>query len=617
MNVMIVTIPLRTESSNNIPVGPLSIIKYMRKQGFDGVELYDIDVFRPTFEEVVEHIISQRPDVLGISAVVSTAYEYTKRLSLVIKEALPDCLIVLGGNMGASAEILLRRTAVDIVVLDDGEIPFLEVCRRAETTRTPSDFLDIKGLVVFDEAGNLVNTGYGGTVPLDQMWDYDIADLERAIGSLDYHIPFAYADGTKDLWFRNADVEMPKDSRIGILDVAKGCVAKCTFCHRWTKGLRHVPVPVLKQRLENLIENFNVRFVMMAAESFGNDKRWLEDFIAMIKPMNLIWRAHGIRANTLSKEWIHKMKDAGCVGMGYGNETGSEDMLQIMEKKIDLQDNYNSMQWTIEAGITTGVQLVVGMPGESPKTIKETIEYCKFVTTINSSQDPNDMSINYAQALPGTPLYEYGRSIGVIGKDLDGEEAYLISISDRNAHDETATLNFTDYPTLVCRTWRPLITIETNFNYIQKFGLEHYRRGLTKNDSLKEEVTGYYANPKRLIEQGVAQEGNISSAGKIKPPSLIKYLLQGRFGAAMLWYPVLFYRLRHFLVPLIFIKTIKNEGARRAFSLLGEYIVYKIRGLFVRQSFGHEIKSLRKIVEKDIGELPGDLKAMAPLRRGR
>ncbi len=617
MNVLIVTIPLRPVANKNRPIGPLSIMKYMRLQGFDGVELYDIDMFRPSFEEALAYVIDKKPDVLGLSAVVSTAYEYTKKLSIAVRKALPDCLIVMGGNMGASAEIVLKKTEVDIVVLDDGEIPFYEICEFAKTTKKVPEFKNIKGLIFLDQNGELVNTGYGATVPLDQMWDFDLEDLRKSVGTLDEHVPFAYAEGTKDIWFRDLDRKMPKDSRVGVLDVAKGCVARCTFCHRWTKGLRHVPVPVLKQRLDDLVDNYNVRFVSMNAESFGNDKRWLAEFLDMIKPYNLVWRAHGVRANTFTKEWIERMADAGCSGMGFGNETGSQSMLEVMEKKVDIQDNYNSMKWTIDAGIQTGVQLVVGMPGESPETIKETIEYCKYVTSLIPDQDPNNMSINYAQALPGTALYEYGRAHGMIGRDIDSEEQYLLDISDSNAHDETTTLNFTEYPTLTARTWRPQITIETNYHYVKKFGLDHYRKGLTSSDTIKEEVTGYFANPKRLLEQGVGQEHEKSASAAIKPPSLFKYVLQGRFGAAMLWHPITYYRMRKFLPLLILIKTWKNEGIGRTWELLVEYLSYKSKNLFLKRKFSYGFKSLRKIVNDDIGPLDGDSAEMEPIRKGR
>ena len=623
MNILIITVPLREKPSNNIPVGPLSIMKYMRNHGVDGVELYDIDVFRPAFDEAVKNIIDKKPDVLGISGVVSTAYEYTKNLSFAIKEALPNCLIVLGGNMAASAEIALRRTKVDICVNGDGEIPFLEICQRAMETRDPFKYMDIKGLVYLGDDGALVNTGYGDTVPVDEMWDYDLADLEKSIGTLDRHIPLALSGYDSDIWFRDANVEISSKHRMGNLFVAKGCVAKCTFCHRWSKGLRHVPVSHLKKRLENLIKNHDVGALNIAAESFGNDKRWLVEFLEMIKPYNLAWRAHGVRSNTFDKEWLVRMSDAGCTGVGFGNETGSAEMLEIMEKKVSLEDNYNSMKWSIEAGMQVGVQLVIGMPGESPKTIKETIKYCQYVTSLTPEQDPNNMSINYAQALPGTPLYEYGRSKGIIGQDIDGEEAYLIRISDRNAHDETTTINFTTYPTLMSRTWRPQITIETNYHFVKKFGLDHYLNGLLSSDSVKGEAikakaaSGYYANPKRLLEQGVGDDGQLGSEDKVTTPNLFKLVLKGRFGAAMLWHPVVFYRLRRFLPLFILIKAMKNEGTAKTLELFSEYVRFKLKSIFMSNHFDHDFKSLRKIVEVDIGALPGDNEAMAPLRRGR
>ena len=95
----------------------------------------------------MSHIVEKKPDILGLSAIVSTSYEYTKMLSIEVRKSLPDCLIVLGGNMGASAEIILKKTDVDIVVLDDGEIPFHEICTRAKTTRKVEEYCDIDCLV--------------------------------------------------------------------------------------------------------------------------------------------------------------------------------------------------------------------------------------------------------------------------------------------------------------------------------------------------------------------------------------------------------------------------------------------------------------------------------------
>ena len=169
-------------------------------------------------------------------------------------------------------------------------------------------------------------------------------------------------------------------------------------------------------------------------------------------------------------------KNEGCwCRMSYtATRLVAQKMLQIMEKKVKIDDNYNAMKWTIEAGIHTGIQLVLGMPGETSETIAETIEYCIFVTTLSPDKNPNYISANYAQALPGTPLYEFARHKGLIGQDIDTEEEYLIKISDRNARDETTTLNFTDEPTLTLRAWRAKISIAVNYNFVKKFGIKQY-----------------------------------------------------------------------------------------------------------------------------------------------
>ena len=81
INVLMVTIPLRDDSAGFRPLGPLSIMKHLRNEGFGEVDLYDIDYHRPSFEDAVAKALEYKPDILGISAVVSTSYEYTKMLS--------------------------------------------------------------------------------------------------------------------------------------------------------------------------------------------------------------------------------------------------------------------------------------------------------------------------------------------------------------------------------------------------------------------------------------------------------------------------------------------------------------------------------------------------------
>ena len=185
------------------------------------------------------------------------------------------------------------------------------------------------------------------------------------------------------------------------------------------------------ERIDFLIEKYNVGFINFADENFGTDKKWLSQFIEEIKKRDIIWRVAGMRVNTIDPELIKKMKDAGCIYLQFGMESGSQKMLDIMEKVTKVEQNYNAIKWLTENNLFTTVQLVIGMPGETPETIKETSRFTSYVVEQSSDADPNALSINFAQALPGTPLYETGRGKGIIGQTMDDEEKYLLKISDR------------------------------------------------------------------------------------------------------------------------------------------------------------------------------------------
>ena len=88
--------------------------------------------------------------MLGISAVVSTAYGFVKQLSLDVKRFLPDITIILGGNLGASAEILLRRAGIDFVVTGGEEIVAVKFLTRYSQTDKKGDFGDVPSLMYLD-----------------------------------------------------------------------------------------------------------------------------------------------------------------------------------------------------------------------------------------------------------------------------------------------------------------------------------------------------------------------------------------------------------------------------------------------------------------------------------
>jgi anaerobic magnesium-protoporphyrin IX monomethyl ester cyclase len=631
MRVQLLTTPIRKVPTEFPPVACLSLQKALRKRGYTDVMFYDIDNFRPTKEEILDTVTRYAPDVVGISAVVSTAYAFTKWLSLAIKQALPDTVVILGGNLAASAEIVLRKTGVDYCVLAEGEVVLGNfVDAMAGGARSKADFTDIKGLVFLDDAGQLVNTGYEDQLPKEEVYDFDWEDLERA-SQIEHFFP---DPESSPAWvFTNwSDSDTPslpdalEGKRLATIMSHKGCVAKCTFCHRWDKGIRYIPVDIMIERIKYVVDKYNVGYLCLSGENFGSDRKWTMELCREMKPLGLVWRVGGMRANTVTKEMITALKDSGCVCIIYGMETGSQKMLDVMEKKLDIKTNFTAMQWTIEAGMYTAVQLVLGMPGESPETIKETIEFTKWALLLDKRQNPNSISINYAQALPGTPLYEYGRMRGLIGDDPDEEERHLLDISDKNASGSLDTLNFTDYPKLICDTWQALIQIETNHAYIQKYGLDHYKdivvtyaRGFEK----KPNESGYFNEPQRTMETIARDSVSVTFAAdsaygvlsKESFPPLWRLLLQNRWKQITVFYPIFSYRVRRFLIVAVLLRCWKQRGGARAWKSLQEYLGFQWSRLLGRWNPEVDYASLRKTTDPlvKLGPEP----AMVGLRRGR
>jgi hypothetical protein len=255
--------------------------------------------------------------------------------------------------------------------------------------------------------------------------------------------------------------EREKGKKQAIVVVAKGCVARCTFCHRFEKGYRVSPSDSIINHMKMLKEKYNVKYIKIGDENFGSYKNETIKLIRAMKSLGMLWRVSGVRAHTVNLDVLKLWKENGCVGVSYGNETGSPTILKVMEKKVSLEQNIKALKDTYEAGLITQVQLVLGMPGETDETIEETINFLIRTMPYYPDYYRNKIaylvSLNYAQALPGTPLYEYAREHGFIGKDLDSEEAYLLKISDTDAYDNDHFTNYTQQPLLKVLSWRPKI----------------------------------------------------------------------------------------------------------------------------------------------------------------
>ena len=330
MKACVCTTPIREVPTAYPPFGSLSIIQSLRKIGWD-VDFYNIDYFRPKHDEITAYFSVHQFDVVGISAVVSTAYSFTKYLSNVIRTVSPKTVIVVGGNLAVSAEILLRKCEVDFCVVGDGERIIQDLVRELDKKRWDCERMKaISGICFLDRNGQFQFTGYRSPLTGRELdWpDYSILETD---GSLPHYIQ------DSPLWLTDYGLEIPDGmygKRNAVIPIAKGCTNRCTFCHRWEKGYRMRPVDQTINHVKYLKDRYNVGFVEMCDESFGSNRKRTRELVTCLGEMGIIWCAAGVRCRSVDRETLMYWKANGCYMVHYGIESGSDTMLDVMEKKL-------------------------------------------------------------------------------------------------------------------------------------------------------------------------------------------------------------------------------------------------------------------------------------------
>ena len=180
MRISICTIPGRPEPTHSPPFGSLTIIQSLKSVGFE-TDFYNIDYYRPSDDEMKNYFSDNQFDMIGLSAVVSTSYNLVKKYINIIKKVSPNTTVVVGGNMAASSEVLLRKAGADICVLGDGEVTINLLASHLSST-TPNNIQElklIKGLAFIDESDEFIFTGYQDRIPAEDISWPDFTILEK------------------------------------------------------------------------------------------------------------------------------------------------------------------------------------------------------------------------------------------------------------------------------------------------------------------------------------------------------------------------------------------------------------------------------------------------------
>ncbi|OHB57275.1 MAG: hypothetical protein A2173_02900 [Planctomycetes bacterium RBG_13_44_8b] len=426
MKILLINPPIREWSRPNVlPLGLGYIAAVLQQTGHE-VVIMDINANRWSPEEVEDRIKEADFDIVGIGAIV-TVYRYVKWLVSLLKKYYPAKRVIVGGSVGTSVpKIVLEKAGADVVCIGESEKTIVELIEAIETNKS----LDgIEGIWYKNGDGSIVaNKDRISIANLDDLpfpaWD---------LFPMDIYLKNPVGAPNRNKWI---DGSTPEDTVLSMnISATRGCPYKCIYCYHDFMGQRYrhrSPGNIIKE-MKTLYENYGAEYLHFTDDEFCLKEEFVYEFCREVKKEfggKVTWGCSG-RVNLMTEELISTMADAGCVLIGYGIESGSQKMLDVMKKSVMVEQAKNAIRWTKKYLGWADCSFIVGIPGENRETIQETVDFCKELDLIPEV-------IFFATPYPQTELYQLALSQGKI-KD---EEEYILSLGEQG---EKVRVNFTDF----------------------------------------------------------------------------------------------------------------------------------------------------------------------------
>lgn len=366
-----------------------------------------------TSEGVAARVSDESFEVVGISALV-TRYRFIKELTRTLKRRCPDVPIVVGGKIADSVpERLIEKTPIDVLCFGEGEFLAVDLVDALAGDREMSS---VAGIWYRDGSNILRNPPRS-----------PIADLD-SIPFPAYHLfPMeTYQEALPD-WVKNL---VPGASRIAFMQTNRGCPFSCTFCRREfePRAVRFRSIPNILEELELLRDHYSIDSVVF------------NDELTLVSKQRALALAEGMRSSGLGLTWhclarvdcidhdiVHELKRAGCTSIGFGIESGSQKILDEMNKRVTVEQCRAALRVCRQERMKVNCTYMVGMPSETPSTVRQTVEFMRDTGALGP--------LFFATAYPGTILWDQVTDAGRI-PDV---ETYLDQLND--ASDYVA--NFT------------------------------------------------------------------------------------------------------------------------------------------------------------------------------
>ncbi len=365
-------------------LGLLSLAAVGRKRG-DSVKIIESSGLLLSLSQTVDQILRAEPDIIGFSCPTASVGN-AARIAAAAKGMRPRSLVLIGGPhvTALPVETLRRYPVFDYGVMGEGERVLV---RLLDALEGRLDLRRVNGIVYRDGAEVRANPSAEFIENLDEL-PFPAYDLLPSF-------PEAYRPA-----FLNY-LRGPTAS----LTSSRGCPQTCTFCDRSVFGnrYRYFSEDYLLELISSLVRRNGIRQLIFCDDQFAASRPRLERLFEGVARQNLVLRWNcDARADSVDPKLLKLMKRAGCWMISYGIESGSQEILDGVEKRIELERVEQALRWTREAGIRAKGLFMIGYREETDRSLKQTLSFIQ--------RSPLDeINLSFVTPYPGTELYRQVR----------------------------------------------------------------------------------------------------------------------------------------------------------------------------------------------------------------
>jgi anaerobic magnesium-protoporphyrin IX monomethyl ester cyclase len=375
MRTLLINPPYPLSEVPIIPMGIAYIASVLEQNGYE-VQVLDLLVSRESKDKIKRKLEEFQPDFVGTTCVTAN-YHIASDILRYCKQVNPDIITIIGGPHVSftAVDTLNEAPWIDIVAIGESELSMLDLVAGKRHTDIPGIAFKVNGAVKQTAQRPLIQNLDELPLPARHLFP-----LSR---------------------YRALDAACS-------LMAGRGCPFSCIFCVGSKMGgrrMRYRDPKLVVDEIEHCL-SYGFTEIHLENDLLTLNRKHLYALCDEIisRGLKFTWSAFA-RVDTVNPEMLRKMKEAGCTALLYGVESGVQDILDRIKKKITLEQAREAIKMTKEVGINVQATFILGLPGETRETLSRTLQFAQELGVF--------YGLHVLAPFPGTEVREKAEDYGL------------------------------------------------------------------------------------------------------------------------------------------------------------------------------------------------------------